>query len=425
MPTPHITRHPMRPLLLALMTALVGAGGAHAQAQTNPPWYAGVALGFSHDSNVYRLGDGRNPPAGLARGDNITSTTLLAGFDQPVGRQRVFGSVTLRDNRFADNGLLDGNGYAANLGVDWSSIERLSGTLNLRASRDMAFLAPEVGLEVQPTRNVATSRQVDNIIRLGLVSLWQAEVGMGLRSIDYSATEYANREYDSNWASVGLRYKPSAALSFGVAYRDTRGKYPHYRLLQTGVWQADRFTQRDLDFTASWTVSGASALSARLSAERVSYDEATRRDFNGVTGELRWHWQPTGKLRFTTSLLRDTGRDSVLNTYQFITGTDISRTSNAVSVRADYEISGKVTGYAGASYAERDLVDTVNTLIGSLAPREDRDRTTSLNLGLRWSASRSLMFSCEWSHQKRRAAGVLSVPYGADVYGCVGQFVLQ
>ncbi len=35
------------------------------------------------------------------------------------------------------------------------------------------------------------------------------------------------------------------------------------------------------------------------------------------------------------------------------------------------------------------------------------------------------MFSCEWSHQKRSAGGVLSVPYGTDVYGCVGQFVLQ
>mgnify|MGYP000844745372 CR=1 FL=1 len=425
MPTLHITRHPMRPLILALMTALVGAGSASAQTQASAPWYAGVALGFSHDSNVFRLGDGKNPPSGLVRSDNITTATLLAGFDQPVGRQRVFGSATLRDNRFASNDLLDGSGYAANLGLDWSSIERLSGTLQMRASRDMAFIAPEVGFTVQPSRNVASSRQVDNVVRLGLVSRWQAEVGMGLRSIDYSAIEYASREYDSHWASMGLRYKPSAALSFGVAYRGTRGKYPHYRLLPGGTWQADRFTQRDLDFTATWTVSGASSLSSRLSIERVSFDEATRRDFDGLTGELRWNWQPTGKLRVTTSLLRDTGRDSVLNTYQFITGTDISRTSNALSARADYEITGKITGYAGASYAERALVDTTSTALGAQTPREDRDRTTSLNLGLRWAVSRSLLFSCEWSHQKRSAAGVLSVPYGTDVYGCVGQFVLQ
>ena len=40
-------------------------------------------------------------------------------------------------------------------------------------------------------------------------------------------------------------------------------------------------------------------------------------------------------------------------------------------------------------------------------------------------AGRGLIFPLRMAGEIFTAAGVLSVPYGTDVYGCVGQFVLQ
>src|SRR5450631_4768822 len=99
------TKSPRRRALAAAIGAALAActgGSAFAQdaatgrslAPDPNPYYVGVSQGFTHDSNVFRI------PSGPS--DNFSTTSLLGGFDQPISRQRIFGSGSVSLNRYFD-----------------------------------------------------------------------------------------------------------------------------------------------------------------------------------------------------------------------------------------------------------------------------------------------------------------------------------
>lgn len=416
--------HRFPPSRCRLLAVTIGLAALGAQAETSP-WYLGGGLGLSHESNIYRLADGAVPPAGAQRTDNITSATLLGGLDQPIGRQRLYGSATLRNNRYARNTGLDNTGYGLRLGLDWSTVERLSGTLNLQANRELAFANPDNAVPTLARRNIARTSQFDGAIRYGLIAKWQAEATFGHRTLGYSAEEYRSREFNESWVSTGVRYRPSGALSMGLALRQNQGRYPGFRALAGGGFAADTFRRRDIDLTGDWIASGASTVNLRLSGGHMSHSEASQRDYSGLTGELRWVWKPTGKLSFSTALARETGQEFGVSSAFLVTGADLSRTVNALRSQVGYELSSKISLNAGASYSRRLLADKVTPVIGAPFVTDGADHTTAITLGARWTPTRSTQISCDYSHERRGSDGHLSTPYGANVFGCVGQLTLQ
>lgn len=405
----------------ATLTALF-SGLAMAE---NSPWYLGAAIGWSHDSNVFRVPDALARSAGLSQSDRITTATLLGGLDQPFGRQRLFGTATLRNNRFATNRVLDNTGYSLKLGLDWSAAERLSGNLNMTANRELAFLNPDSGVPTLLHGNLARTGQIDGAVRYGLVARWQVEGSFGSRNMGYSSSEYRSRENHEEWASAGLRYRPSGALGLGLAWRQGLGHFPKFGIMASGEFQVDRFRNRNLDLTADWIASGASSLNARLSIGRLTHSVAAQRDYSGLTGELRWLWRPTGKLLVTTTLARETGQEFGAGTSFFVTGTDLSRTVNGVRVRAEHELSGKLNLNAGLSRSRRALVDTESTILGVPFVVTGVDNTNVVSLGLHWMPTRNAQLLCDFSHERRSTDGRLSSAFGVNVLGCNGQVTLQ
>ena len=93
--------HPRNRLASCATAALLGllwAGWAAAQdaapaapAAAGPaeatPWYLGGGVGIFHDSNAYRV------PSGP--GDSYWNANVFGGFNQRIGRQRVFGSASV------------------------------------------------------------------------------------------------------------------------------------------------------------------------------------------------------------------------------------------------------------------------------------------------------------------------------------------
>lgn len=414
---------PCRPALALFLTLAAGL----ATAETSP-YYLGVSQGFSHDSNVYRLGDSSSLPTGLQRSDTISTTSLLAGLDQPLGRGRLFGSAALRANRFSDNDGLNNQSYNANVGLDWASVNHLSGTLSAAATQNLARFNPDNDVPTVFRKNVERTNQFDARVRLGVVTRWTAEVDVGWRQVDYSADEFNSREYGQSVLSAGLRYNPSGALTLGAFVRYTDGKFQHYKALGNGAFQADDYKRKDLDLTGAWVPSAASTLNARLTLSRVDHSEAVRRDFSGATGLLRWQWKPSGKLAFNTVLSRDTGEETAFLDYgtsQILASDAFSKTITQLRFNADYELSAKVQLGAGTAWTRRALADTFTFAGGAALPREGRDTGTSLSLNARWTPLRSLQLSCDVSRDRRTAAGALSDAYSVTVYGCTGQFMLQ
>lgn len=405
------------------LTTMLLAGAAAAQTS---PWYIGAAQTVTHESNVYRLADGQPAPAGVSKSDLIASTSLLAGLDQSFGRQRVYGNASLRSSKFQDNEVLDNEGYALRAGLDWSTADRLSGNLDLRADRNLARFNTDTEIGLLTRQNVEQSHQLSAAVRLGVVTEYTAEATLEHRTVDYSAPEYDERENRQTAAALGLRWRPAGGTVLGAGLRHVRGEYPRFQPLAGGGFLADRYTRNGLDLVGGLDLSGASRVEARATLGRTRYEQADQRGFSGVTGSLSWDWRPTAKLRLLSRLARDSGQDSSYSNDSLVDGiVDYSRTTTALTLRADYAASAKIRLTAGLNLAQRDLVRTLPPDALIPADARGRERLVELSFGATWEPTRSLVFGCDAGHEQRSVSGTLSLPYSAGRLGCYGQVFLR
>jgi hypothetical protein len=376
-----------------------------ASAETNP-YYFGGAQAFNQISNVFRQ-------AFAPSNDTLASTSLLAGLDQKIGRQRLFVDGSLQSNRYRSNTALNNQGYSLKAGLDWATLERLSGAVDVNASNALADY--NVGSNLIPIfkRNIERNRQYHGLFRLGLVTRYSLEANLMRRERNFSAAEYAQLESRQDSASLGLSYKPSAALALGVAARHTSGVFPNYPLLFAGILVGsaeDKYQRDDIDLTTELTASGASKVAARLSRGKSSHSLSYERNFSGITGVINWTWQPSAKLNLSTQLLHDTGQEIL------VAGVNQNRIVSALQVTANYDLTGKVMLNAGANISHGDYTyPNINTL--------NFDNVTSVNLGARWVYSRGMTFGCQGKHNSR-SNSTPQYGYSAGSLGCYAQGLL-
>lgn len=412
---------------IGLMAAVTHSSPALAQA-SDRPWYVGGSQEFAHESNV--LG----APRGAERSDTISTTSLIGGVNTRLGRQVLFADVDLNTTRY--NRLDDRNsdGYGLNLGLDWSTIERLSGTVRLN-SRQRQTPFGTAGIVQTSVSNVEKTNELQAIGRIGAASLLTAEIGLGWRSADFEAPEFAQREYRQQRAGLGLIYRPSDILSLRGGVQGARTDYNNADV---------KATTKGVFLGARWVPTGLSTVNAQLEYSRENATAITD-GFRGVTGNVSWAWQPTGRLALTTTLARVTGRDAVLlattgllDASQATTSTaapaapgtttpptaapgptaptpaaptaaNFSRVSNQLSVSAGYQLTGKVNLSAGLSTADRRFDDITGG---------GKDRETGLSLGARWEALRTVNVGCDLGYTERDADTAASTDARNSRFGC-------
>lgn len=395
--------------LAALSCALAAPAAVWAQ-EAQRPWYVGLTQDFTHYSNVLQL------PTGEIS-DTISTTTLRGGVNANLGRQRLYANAALNHQRYSDLSERNNDGYVVGLGLDWQTIERLSGSLKLDSQRRQADF--NVGGIVPVTvSNIERSDDLGFRVRFGVASLVGLEAGVGHRRVNFSAPEYSALEYKQDNASVGVVYRPSGILSLsgGIAGADTRFLAP-----AAGQTDRDRSNRRDVYIGAEWVPTGASTVNARLAVGKLEYDLATAADYDGVTGALTWIWKPTGRLTTTTSLSRDTGQESGFlrqGDGTTLTATDLAQVTNRLGVSGQYEITGKI-GLTGDLFASR------RTLVDGFTGVASRDRATGVALGLRWAVTRTIALGCNVARESRSASGPGSTDYDNDRYGCFGSVTLD
>lgn len=434
------------PLSLGLL-ATTAANAQFTQEGGGGPWYIGARQEFGYYSNVRNAADGTP-----IQSDTVSRTGVNAGLDLPISRQRLFVDLGARYSRYRDSDDLNNTSYDMRAGLDWQTIERLSGTIVAAATQSLARLNPG-NAPLASTRNLERTKSLDATGRLGGTALLGLEAGIGRREVEYSAPEYKFREYDQNSGSLGVSYRPSSALTLrtGVSAQDT--KYPFFFQPAPGVYESDRSKRRDLYVGANWVASGISTLNARASYAKIEYDRASATDFSGLTGILSWVYRPTGKLQFVTTASRDTGQESTFlpsaisgstaTTPSGTTGTssgdpgtgtaagttttpvlysgistvDYSRVTNALSIYSNYQLSAKVLIQGGLSFARRTLSDPVGNT--------SSDRTTSVSLGVAWNPTRVLVLGCNAARDERSSSSALSSDAHGNSFSCYGQVLLN
>jgi hypothetical protein len=418
--------HRLPPAALAVVTALALLAG-RVGAETTP-YFVGLSQGITYESNSLRLDAGQTPPEGLKFADNVYVTSLLGGFDQPYGRQRGYGNLSLRQITYAGNTGRNNQAYTGVLGLDWSTVERISGSLSVNANRALSS-ADGLGLALINEKNFESSQGLDARIAMGLVTEYSLEAGFGHRSVRNSLQNRAvlARDFDQDSASVGGRWRPSTAASLGLALRETRGRYPKFRQIADGSFLVDRFKQQSIELSGTTTPTGASSFDARLAQSKTRYDLNQARDYAGLTGSLGWNWQATGKLRLATRLSRDTGQDS-FSVVQFgVPGrADYARVNDSLRLQADFEVSAKIALSSSWQSTQRTLSQLASDAgKTSDSGRSGKDLTHQFTLGARWSPYRTTVISCDGSIERRSAQGELSNALRNSTFGCAGQFQLQ
>ena len=417
------------PMCVAGAVLALWAGTSSAQTS---PWSVGGSLLLSHDSNLLRLADTQDSGPGESRSDTVLSTALVGSLNQNIGRQRVFGNLTLRDNRFDRNSKYNNQSYNGALGLDWSTINRVSGKLSLSAARNLSTFNAE-GVGLLPEKNLETTQAVNASVSMGLVTEYSLELSAGRRQVRNSVQDerVLSRDVDLDSLSLGLAWRPSSAFSLSGALRHVSALYPTFRASASG-YESDRFKQQQIDLVATLQPTGASTLDMRLTFGDTRYVVNEERNFSSVNGSLGWLWQASGKLRLATRLARDKGQDNYPSSVPFfssrtpVTLSD-SRVITTVRVQADLEVSAKVAFSTSLQHAQRRLDRNTLAVANSVSldTSNGKDGTLLFTIGGRWAPVRNTLFGCDASTENRRASGELTTNLNAASLGCYGQFTLQ
>jgi len=388
-------------LQLLVSTGSMAAACALAQEQERIPYYIGVSQSFTHDSNVYRTSTNEVS-------ETISGTGVLLGMDQHLGRQRVFADAEAQVNRYRNDSGLNNKSYALTAGLDWETIEFLSGALRYSTRNSLTDFGSTGGA---PIVSDQVTQQFSATARYGLASYLSLDGGYEHRKLTYKNPVLSNRNYSQDAVNTGLRWIGSR-LTLGIGVRATKGRTPEF---DDAPPFADELKRRDVDLFATWTPSGFSTLNARLSATKETHTLASNAELSETTGSLTCDYRATGKLSINANASRDTGTETTfIGTAPDGTTAlpvDNSRLTTSAALSARYELTGKtfVTG-------------SINQRKGTLG-NASKDSVKGYALRLNYLPTRTVSLNCSVARETRSIAGATA--YSATITGCGGELSLR
>jgi hypothetical protein len=416
-----MTRRPFRKISRSALGALSPLMLASVAAADPSPYYLGASLAESSISNVYQT------PEGLPiSSDHLRTTALQAGFDQMVSRQHLYTNATVSDNRYQRNGNLDNVGYSLSSGVDWETVERLSGHLAYLGNRTLAPFNPgnQPGLT---SKNIVTVHDLLASIRLGVAGPCSIETKFEHYDANYSQALYVPYNYRQDSFSLGLLYKVGPSLLLGLAPRETHGVNPQYAFNGTND-VANDYVRHDALFSLNWTPTPINTLDLQVSDGRTQYSQLTHQGSTGLTGSLDWRWQLVPTILLTSSYSRDSGRNTA-TVASGIYNSANSTLTKRLSLRADYAPTAKLGVSLSVSEVGRDFQDLAQGLLvrNGIVQAVGSDRTHLASLGATWAVTRSLQLGCTYEHDSRSssAQSIFSTPYANHSLGCSVQGTLR
>jgi hypothetical protein len=287
------------------------------------------------------------------------------------------------------------------------------------------FSNDEVG--VLTRSNIERTQQVDSALRWGVDTRLAAEAVLNWRRVDFSAPEFASREFRQGGAYLGLRHTLSGALSASIGLRQSRGVYPNFRRLDD-----TRLRSRPLPAPRAGAEGQREPRRQQQHRCPVRPGSHTLRQrppagtCRGPFGALDWSWRPTGRLRLQAFWSRSPSQDSYFTNTLFGRGTlSYDRVATSLQLRTDYGLTAKTSLYAAWGWTDRSMVRSIELGGGTLGDLRSDDRTWQYALGLRWQPTRSLLFGLDLAGNQRRHASLLSNPYRSSSINTFGQLALD
>ena len=432
----------LRSLVAALAAA--SACGAWAQDAEPSPYYIGASLAYTHDTNV------SNTAGGV--GDNYSTVGLVGGFDQAIGRQRLYANARVGYSKYQSETQYNNTNYGVTAGWNWATINNLSGNVAATANQGLASLANTSGLPTtNGDKNLVKTDQVSTSVLWGGVGDLGIQGSYAHSRVKYTGSASATSESSGDSGSIGTFYKLGPTLKLGVDVRYSRTYTPYAQVKASAPpaptppatrpledYESNTADGRNLDLTANWQISPETGVDTRLSWTRQTNSTTTSLDFSGLTGAITARYAPTSKTSFNATFSRDAGTNASFFTYiptntaagGTTTGstgttsnapetvlTQTSQTANNYSLGVKYLATAKISVSADGSYRRAKLLD---------ANGDESDENTRIaSLGVSYAAGRNWSLGCNLSHSSRSANGVNGTSYSATSTGCTAQVTLR
>lgn len=403
------------------------AGGASGNVAVSPSGlseptrgvYYRLSQSLRFEDNLFRRGNDQEDS------DMVSTTSATVGTRLFLSRQVLNAEATVLRHMYRDNDQLDGNGYRLNTRLQWEIGSNWAGKVQAGVTRDQVPLDQLVdaiggGTVVREQRNQESTRYLNFDARYGLFAAWSLDAFGDLTSVDYSIDSAGLRERDTRQIGVGVRYKPSPALTLGVRTSYTDGEYPD-----------DDYDRKDLSFTVNYLPGDRLSLRGNISYTDEQHDNITARDFSGLTGSFNATYALTSKINLEGGFSRQTnsgataserigagtppGGTPVLDpNLSFLSD---ARVTNTLDFGATWAATSKIAVRGKVSYSREDLD---RTLAGT-------DETTTIrraSLNASWAVHRIVGLSCELSHAQRDAVANTR-SYSANTFGCTASVALE
>lgn len=409
---------------LACLVLLLQAGVALAEAT---PYYVGGSIRLGRESAVVQTPLG----AEFSRADTGTTTTLAAGFDQPFGRQRGYANLSLNSTRFASDTSFNNQSYSVAGGLDWSTVENVSGSLS--ASTNRTLLPPVSAAFGQlGERVLQTISAVNANASIGLVGPYSLTLGASRQQVraDTDLATVAQRDADQEAYSIGLKWRPRGATTVVFDLSTSTSRFPRALQAADGSFSEDSYRQDGAQVSLSMQPTGNSLVEARIGQYNTRYTASQQRDSSAIAGSLFWRWTPLAKSALSVRLSHDTDQRTDLSVQQFTptfftqTRADRRNKTEALLLGLSHDYSAKVSIGASARVARSDSVQIIdNQFFPTNA--SDRDHSRTLSLNARWTPTRGSALSCEYTHDRHRGQLVLVNDSTTRALACTAQITFQ
>jgi hypothetical protein len=261
---------------------------------------------------------------------------------------------------------------------------------------------------------------------------------LGHSEADYETKDYYDKKTD--YGRVGVRYSPTDLLYFDFGVKKTKGDSPNYPLLGGSVL-GDPVKRMDYELNTQWIVTGYSKLTSRIGWTEERHSRDRMRDFDGLTGNIRWNYSPAGKTTYSIAFDRDTnnaGGDSYEESAGIIgqSGrivlngiyTSQRRLVNGLTFNANHSLTSKISLSAGFNYKQyeeeyRQVQDGL-LVTPSLVSQKRTGSYKSFSLGATYQIYRQIKLSCNVDRYDR-SASLFNREFDGEQVTCAASITLD
>lgn len=392
----------LRPVAVAVLSLGVLASGHAVAGEDDTPLSLTLAQYLSRDNNFAKDDN-------YKVGETISTSVAQVGLNKSYGRQTYRANAKLSAQRYKNFDILNNDGkdvngsFSTELFRDW--LVSANGAYN----ESLNTIQDNVGAN-RLVRNIRKYRDGGFSVQYGNGGTWAVAGSYDNNKQTYSldSQQYQN----ANQTSKGLKaiYFASDVLNYSLGMRRVVTDYPN----NTSYSQV---TDRNIDLSTNWQVTGLSILSATLTRRSTSYTPSDIAGNSGWTGSMNWGYTPQGIVSYNLGFSRATGTDrskfgqAYSNDNQVIKNSNNTVTS-ALTASARAQLTGKI-GVGLSQTITRYKVDRtqvsefeVNTGLNSSVSKVYGSYYHATALSMDYQALRSLSLGCSYQRYSQ----------GQDIY---------